>query len=76
MFCNTSFHDDILCTFEIDCHGIVDMSLGQFWRFIGSYFRTRLVLFDPSYPVAPDQRNKRRHAPQKKTFYHCQPYFP
>lgn len=62
---------------EINCHGRADMSLGQFWRFIGSYFRTVLVLFDPSYPVAPDQRNKRRHASQrKKTFCHCQPYFP
>lgn len=51
-------------------HCIADMSLGHFWRFIGSYFRTMLVLFDPSYPVAPDQRNKRRHASQKKTFCH------
>lgn len=56
---------------DFDGHCIADMSLGQFWRFIGSYFRTMLVLFDPSYPVAPDQRNKRRHASQKKkTFCH------
>lgn len=76
MIYNTNFQDGILRTWKLTVTASQTCRWGSFGDSLAVISEPGLFYSIQAIPLLPTNATNAAMPPKKKTFYHCQPYFP